>query len=581
MWRPGWGILAVLFLAGCVPPDGVPQGPSGPFAGRGKADVPSEARAVYRYLRARMDVLAGDSRAAHEHFESAREHDPSSVFLRTRLARSHLALGEADAAVAEAEAAVSLDAGDPESRRLLAGLYSATGRAAESVRQYRKVLELDPDDAQARLYLGAIHLAEGQYREARKYLERYTQDNPASPLGHYYLGRTLAESRDFARAEESYAAALELLPTSAPVLTEMGLVREFRGRENAASETYRKLMEVDPRNEWAGPRLRALRMGLGRLPEARAEFARMGSREAAPGVTRMKVGIAHYEVGNLEAAVTELSLALVERPGDHRVRFFLGLAHERLGDGERAAAQFEGIPRDSDYFVDSRVRLASVHEGRERFAEAAAALRAALEALEEDPDPRDPDRRKDLLRFLAEVYRRAKDYPNAIEVMLTVVDQDPGNARLRFALGALYDEGKDKDKTIEQMRKAIELEPEYDEALNYLGYTYADMDVELDRAEQLILRALELEPNDGFYIDSLGWVYYRKGDYRRAIEQLEKAVRLVVDDPVIIEHLGDAYLEDGRPDEALRSYRRALESADEDEQMERIRSKIGDIEHRT
>lgn len=578
MRHPGWGILAVLFLAGCVPLDGVPQGPPGPFAGREKAEVPREARAVYRYLRARMDALDGDSREAHEHLRSAREHDPSSAFLHTRLARSHLALGETEAAVAEAEAAVDLDAADPESRRLLAGLYSATGRADESLRQYRKVLELDPDDAQARLYLGAIHLAEGQYREARKHLERYTQDNPASPLGHYYLGRTLAESQDFARAEESYSAALELLPTSAPVLTELGLVREFRGRESAASETYRKLMEVDPRNDWAGPRLQALRMGLGRLPEARAEFARMGSREAAPGVTRMKVGIAHYEVGNLDAAVTELSLALVERPDDHRVRFFLGLAHERLGDAERAAAQFEGVPRDSDYFVDSRVQLASVHEGQERFPEAAAALRAALE---EDPDREDRDRRKDLLRFLAEVYRRGKDYAKAIETMLKVVELDPGNARLRFALGALYDESKDKDKTIEQMRKAVELDPEYDEALNYLGYTYADMDVELDRAERLILRALALEPNDGFYIDSLGWVYYRKGDYRRAIEQLEKAVRLVIDDPVIIEHLGDAYLEDGRPDEALRSYRRALESAVEDEQAERIRSKIGDLEHRT
>ena len=572
MWRPGWGIVVVLFLAGCVPPDGVPQGPPGPFADREKADVPQEARAVYRYLRARMDALAGDSRAAHEHLESAREHDPASVFLRTRLARSHLAMGETDAAVAEAEAAVGLDAGDPESRRLLAALYSATGRAAESVREYRKVLELDPGDEQARLYLGAIHLAEGQYREARKHLERYTRDNPGSPLGHYYLGRTLVESGDFARAEESYAAALELIPTSAPVLTEMGLVREFRGRPGAASEAYRKLMEVDPGNEWAGPRLRALRMGLGRLPEARAEFARMGSREAAPGVARTKVGLAYYEVGNLDAAVTELSLALAERPDDHRVRFFLGLAYDRLGDAERAAAQFEGVPPDSDYFVDSRVQLASVHEGRERFAEAAAALRAALD--------RDPDRRKDLLRFLAEVYRRAKDYASAVEAMLTVVELEPGNARLHFALGALYDESKDKDKTIEHMRKAIELNPEYAEALNYLGYTYADMDVELDQAEQLIIRALEIEPNDGFYIDSLGWVYYRKGDYRRAIEQLEKAVRLVVDDPVIIEHLGDAYLEDGRPDEALRSYRRALESADEEEQVERIRSKIGDIERR-
>ena len=109
------------------------------------------------------------------------------------------------------------------------------------------------------------------------------------------------------------------------------------------------------------------------------------------------------------------------------------------------------------------------------------------------------------------------------------------------------------------MQKAIELNPNYAAALNYLGYTYAEMGVELDRAEALINRALELEPNDGFFIDSLGWVYYQKGDYPRAIEQLERAVHLVVDDPVIIEHLGDAYLKDGRPGKALTQLSRRVE----------------------
>ena len=162
--------------------------------------------------------------------------------------------------------------------------------------------------------------------------------------------------------------------------------------------------------------------------------------------------------------------------------------------------------------------------------------------------------------------------------MHEVVELDPESHRVHFALGALYDESKDKDKTIEYMQKAIDLNPDYAAALNYLGYTYAEMGVELDRAERLIIRALEIEPNDGFYIDSLGWVYYQKGDYPRAIEQLKKAVHLVVDDPVIIEHLGDAYLKDGKPAKALRSYRDALKAAAEDGQAGRIRSKIAELE---
>ncbi len=570
MWRLCWGILFSLLVTACLPVDDVAQGPAGPFANDVKVTVPPEALAMYRYMRARMSVLAGDFREAHENYKAVGEHDPDTAYVRARLAESHLGLGEIDDAVREAEAAVRLDDRDPGSRRLLAGLYGATGRVDESIQEYRKLLELDPEDSRSLLYLGAIHLAEGQFEQAREHLERYRKRNPSSPLGPYYLGRVLVRSGELALAEESYAAALELHPSSSPVLAELALTQEFRGRRDEALKTYEKLLNVDSRNEWAGERVKTLRSGDDALADARSEFDRLGDREATPGAARMKVGLVYYELGSLEAAVTEFRLALAERPDDQRVRFFLGLTFARLEDKEGAAAQFQRIPPGSEYFVDARVQLASVYQGQERYPEAVAAIR---EALEEDEG-----RRRELFRFLAEIYRNAEDFPKAIEAMHTVVELDPENDRVYFALGALYDESKDKDNTIEYMRKAIELNPDNAAALNYLGYTYAELGVELDRAEELIVRALEISPNDGYYIDSLGWVYYQKGDYARAVEQLEKAVDLAVDDPVIIEHLGDAYLKVGETEKALQSYRDALKAATEDEQMERIRAKIQPLE---
>jgi Flp pilus assembly protein TadD len=94
----------------------------------------------------------------------------------------------------------------------------------------------------------------------------------------------------------------------------------------------------------------------------------------------------------------------------------------------------------------------------------------------------------------------------------------------------------------------------------------------------LIQRALQLEPNDGFYIDSLGWVYFQKGDYARAVEQLERAVAITVDDPTIIEHLGDAYVRFGNSDLALSRYREAIQKSKEDDQVKRIRDKIERLE---
>jgi tetratricopeptide (TPR) repeat protein len=94
------------------------------------------------------------------------------------------------------------------------------------------------------------------------------------------------------------------------------------------------------------------------------------------------------------------------------------------------------------------------------------------------------------------------------------------------------------------------------------------------------MRALKIEPNDGFYIDSLGWVYYQKGDYPRAVEQLERAVEITVDDPAIIEHLADAYDKVGKTDRALARYRESLKKSKENDQIKRIREKIQRLEEK-
>ena len=164
--------------------------------------------------------------------------------------------------------------------------------------------------------------------------------------------------------------------------------------------------------------------------------------------------------------------------------------------------------------------------------------------------------------------------------MERVIGLDSRNDQAHFQLGALYDETKNKEKSIANMKKAIELNPKNAAALNYLGYTWAEMGVRLDEAESLIQEALKIEPNDGFYIDSLGWVYYQKGDYNQAVELLERAVEITVDDPTIIEHLADAYEKAGKADRAVSRYREALKKTKEDEQVKRIRDKIQRLERK-
>jgi Flp pilus assembly protein TadD len=128
------------------------------------------------------------------------------------------------------------------------------------------------------------------------------------------------------------------------------------------------------------------------------------------------------------------------------------------------------------------------------------------------------------------------------------------------------------------MKSVIRKNPDHAEALNYLGYTYADRNVNLDEALELIQRALELKPESGYIVDSLGWVYYQKGDYERAIKELERAVAMTPDDPVINEHLGDGYLKLNKKAKALEAYKRALQLDPKVDQSKKLKEKIKALE---
>ena len=112
---------------------------------------------------------------------------------------------------------------------------------------------------------------------------------------------------------------------------------------------------------------------------------------------------------------------------------------------------------------------------------------------------------------------------------------------------------------VSEMRKTIEIDPDHENALNYLGYSFADKGINLDEAISLVERALKIKPDNGAYVDSLGWAYYKKGLIDLAIQHLKRASELMPDDPVIMEHLGDVYINMNMKAEAREEWLKSLE----------------------
>jgi tetratricopeptide (TPR) repeat protein len=160
--------------------------------------------------------------------------------------------------------------------------------------------------------------------------------------------------------------------------------------------------------------------------------------------------------------------------------------------------------------------------------------------------------------MLSTVLEGQKLYDKALRVLEEGLKQDPANAELLFRTGVVLDKAGEKEKCLGQMRKVLEIKPDHADALNYIGYTFAEQGIRLDEAQELIEKALKLKPESGYILDSLGWVYYQKGKLDEAVRTLEKAASLVPNDPTIAEHLGDAYFAKKDYRKALQMYEKAL-----------------------
>ena len=238
---------------------------------------------------------------------------------------------------------------------------------------------------------------------------------------------------------------------------------------------------------------------------------------------------------------------------------------------EAAVDAYRSIPAGSDYAWAAQLRAASGLADLDRQDEAIAALNAMAD---ERPG------RIDAASALGDAFRMDERYEEAAAAYDMAIGRlaivEDRHWRLFYVRGIAFERLGEWPKAEADFLRALELEPDQPLVLNYLGYTWVEQGRNLDEARTMIEKAIELRPDDGYIVDSLGWVAYRLGDFEEAVYQLELAVELVPGDPIINDHLGDAYWQVGRLNEARFQWRRVLTLEPEDELADQIRRKLAD-----
>jgi tetratricopeptide (TPR) repeat protein len=201
------------------------------------------------------------------------------------------------------------------------------------------------------------------------------------------------------------------------------------------------------------------------------------------------------------------------------------------------------------YSPEPYLKIFSIHLDNRKYDEAEDALKEALNKGVSDAS---------IYASLGYLFVLQKKYTEAIKNYTIAIEKAPKNDLYKFYLAAALDRLGKKDEAIKMLEDIVSASPDFPEVYNYLGYLYAEEGKKLDRAITLIQKALARDPENGAYIDSLGWAYYKKGMFDEALQQLRKAAEHLPDDAIVRAHLGDAYFAKGMLTEAADEWKKSL-----------------------
>lgn len=450
---------------------------------------------------------------------------------------------------------------EPESvaaRQTLVGALIVLNRLDDLAPHLSKLLEQDKDNLGDNLSrLNRMLVRQPDKTAVLRLVQRVTQPYQGVAEAHFAVAQAALAAGDRPLAQESVRRAQELRPEwEMTVLLEAQIV---------AAEAPAKVVPMLERYLGRYPNAKDVRLHLARayvgdkrFGDARAEFSRL-LRDFPNSVEVVyPVAILALQQNDLDTAETQLKHLLELEFGDRNlVNYYLGQVMEARKN-DAAAIDYYGQVGLGEPFLNARSRQALLLARAGKLSEARQVLQqtAAMH----------PAERVALGQSEAQLLRDAKHYAEALEVLERLLKSAPDNAELLYD-SALVADRLDKVALVEErLRQVIALQPENAHAYNALGYTFAERNMRLDEARELVARALALLPDDAFIIDSMGWVLYRQGDLAGALIQLQKAYGLR-QDPEIAAHMGEVLWGLGRQDEARRVLREAARKDPDNEAL--------------
>jgi tetratricopeptide (TPR) repeat protein len=482
-------------------------------------------------LLGRLYRLDNNMVKAESEFKTAIKLQPDSEEALTTLAYLYNDEGDANRAIQTLSSI-------PESERS-AKLYSALGYTYEeqkdfknAITAYRKAVALDHDNLDAMRGLAQNLLNDGQLDAALSEYKTIADANPEDPQTYLNMSDIYRRTGQFNEALDSLQKASSMVQDSVEVPYRTAVIYEIQGRYDDAAQVLQDLLKKTEK------------------PDGNYSSGERNNR----AIFVERLGSVYRDQNNVPLAI-ETFRKMLPLGDDNAKR-----AYQEMIDTYRDAKQWQQatavakeastrLPQDRDLRLVLDSQLADQGQPDQALAD----VRSMLKGTPAD---------REIYIALAQMYSRLKRWPDAeqaIEKATQLSKKADDKEYALFLHGSIYERQKKYDQAEQLFRQVLAIDSQNAMTLNYLGYMMADHGSHVEEALGYIKRAVQLDPANGAYLDSLGWAYFKMGNYDMAEEQLRKASQHMASDPTVQEHLGDLYQKTGHLKQAAAHWERALE----------------------
>ncbi len=522
----------------------------------------NKAEAYALFLMARRELIKGDIDEAIRYYRQAISADPESAKLYTDVARIYLRISNTvelnkgnqylQKAKEEIERAIAVDPGYAPAYELLGDIHTYTIPADynQAIVAYQKAHDLNPTETESLLSVGIIHLNNADYNIALQVLRQAQSIDPSSPYTNYYLAEGYSMVKDLESAERYYQKALDVEPSYYNAMSKLAEMYESEGELEKATRIYQRIIYYFPDSKEDRFHLAGLLLSQNMVDEFTPQFQVLRT-DPIYGVHIYKMIIYYYMLkGKYDLAELYIKRALNDWNQTPEQFFILYLENYRIQEQYDKAIELAKdltvrFPENIDFYLS----LFELYLTTDRKQDALDTIKTVTRKFPDKPDG---------YFFMARLYFLLDEKEKAVETLTKASEMFPTNEKINFWLGMMLEEQGKRDRAIEIMFKILKINPDSPDALNFIGYSWADQGINLKKAKEYIERALHSVPDSGAFLDSLGWVYFKMGDKEKALHYLKKAASLEAGDPVIFEHLGDVYNSLGDIETAIEYWKKAI-----------------------